>query len=94
MKNIIEKKSVNQIKAGDVVGITKGRENSLPNFLYCESDLNDYSIVTVISVCKVQCYFDGQKCGFTYKMICSDGNTYNIGSGSLKYFIFNDENAQ
>ena len=95
MKNLIEKKTVNQIKAGDVVGVTKGGENCLPYFLYCESDLNDYSSVTVISVCKVQCYStDGQKSGFTYKIICSDGNTYDIGSGSLKFFIFNNESAQ
>jgi len=99
MKNLIGKKTVNQIKAGDVVGVTKAGQYGYRNahFLFSGnvSVRNTHSIVTVISVCKVQCYNnDGQKYGFRYKMICSDGNTYNIGSGSERFFIFSKESAQ
>ena len=97
MKNLIGKKTVNQIKVGDLVGVTKGSEDSPASFLYSGtvSGRNDHSIVTVILVCKVQFFnTDGQKVGFVYKMICSDGNAYNIGNGGRKFLIFNGANAQ
>jgi hypothetical protein len=99
MENLIGKKTAKQIKAGDVVGVTQagkyGYRNAYFLFNGTMSVRNDHSIVTVISVCKVQCYnTDGQKCGFRYEMICSDGNTYNIGSGSERFFIFSKESAQ
>jgi len=99
MENLIGKKTVNQIKAGDVVGVIKagdcGYKNGYFLFSGTVSVRNNHSIVTVISVCKVQRYNpDGQKCGLIYKMICSDGNTYNICGGSEKFFIFSKESAQ
>ena len=97
MKNLIGKKTANQIKAGDVVGVTKAGFSCRAYFLYSGtvSVRNDHSFVTVISVCKVQCFnTDGQRTGFAYEMICSDGNTYDISSGSTKFHIFNEAGTQ
>ena len=97
MKNLIGKKTANQIKAGDVVGVTKAGLYFPAYFLYSGtlSVRNNHSFVTVISVCKVQRFnTDGQKKRFTYEMICSDGNTYNISSGSTKFYIFNEAGTQ
>jgi hypothetical protein len=85
MNTVIAKKNVNQIKAGDVVGL-------IGNWLNY-TDEHDERLVTVLDVQQ----FDEMPYKGTwvtskvYEITCSDGNTYEINGGSRQYFIFATE---
>jgi len=87
MNEVIDKKTVNRIQIGDVIGLgTVGRK-----FAYT-GDPDVKTFVTVISIVKSdKINNDGQRIGKRYFLTCSDGNTYATSSGRLQYLIFATE---
>ena len=81
----IGKKTVNQIQAGDVVGLVGNWLNY--------TDEHDERRVTVLAIAEaVEMMHRGTwLTSKIYDITCSDGNTYSITSGSRQYFIFAEE---
>jgi len=85
MNTVIGRKTVNQIQAGDVVGL-------IGNWLNY-TDEYDERLVTVLDIQET----DETTSHFlpagsqNYLVTCSDGNTYEINSSNRKYFIFATE---
>ena len=85
MQKVIGRKTIEQIKVGDVVGLI--------GYWLNWTDQYDERLVTVLDIQETDETTSRflPKGSQNYLVTCSDGHTYEIDSSDHKYFIFESE---